>query len=118
MGTPIKHMTCEEIWYRYEQGISITNLAELNRCTRSIISRILNGEDYVWSGLNVTRPRHIVVVNVEEGHIYPSISAAEKAEGITKGVLGNRVRLYGKDTDYGQKVIFRGAEYHFYRKEQ
>lgn len=109
----MEHMTCKEIRDRYNRGIGLVVLADLNQCDPKIIRRIVDGEDYEWSWRNTSRKAHdiCVLVNSTDGIIYPSMRAAEKGEGISHTLFSWHFRN-GID-----KAMIKGKEYHLYRKK-
>lgn len=105
-------MTCEEIRRKHAEGVSIHTLADLNACHNLVISRIVNGEDYVWTKRNRPlgdRPYKYYVVNSTEGIIYDSLRAAERGSGVYHNVL----RYHFKKE--GNEIIYKGMKFRLYR---
>lgn len=113
---PEDRMNNEEIRFKYNHGVSIGVLAQLNACSEGTIKSIVAGNDVRWS-----HPKHTakgnhrclsIVVNATEGRFYPSVRVAEKREGFSQSFLQKRFKRDGPRTIVGNQ------EFHLYKRKK
>lgn len=102
----IDRMTCDEIRDRYQQGTSMTILADMNVTSVRVIRKILQGEDYTFSDINKSRGSGDarIVIDLDNNISYPSITACEKANGIHHGTLWKRFKTHKETVINGKRL--------------